>query len=122
MTLFYPRPADVGGLLQVFRLVFGSLMAASLVLGFRAIRRRDFVTHRTWMLRGYAIGIGVGTQVITLGLGTLLLGALGQVEKGLLMGAGWLINLAIAEWVIRTRPTFRSPTPAVERSLERSHA
>jgi uncharacterized membrane protein len=120
MTLFYPRPDDVGELLTAFRLVFGSLMAASLVLGFRAIRRRDIATHRAWMLRGYAIGVGVGTQAITLGLGTLALGALGQVEKALLMAAGWLINLAIAEWVIRRRSAPRSNQLAPTYSLERS--
>jgi uncharacterized membrane protein len=61
MTVFYPRPADVGDLVTAFRLVFGTAMAASIVLGFAAIRRRDIARHRAWMIRGYAIGLGAGT-------------------------------------------------------------
>ena len=115
MTLFYPRPEDTGDLLTAFRLVFGSAMTASIVLGFRAIRRRDFASHRAWMIRGYAIGIAVGTQAITLSLGYLAFGTLDATGKGLLMGAGWAINLAVAEWLIRSRPfaapTFSTPIP-----------
>ena len=56
MTLFYPRPAGDGELLTGMRLVFGSAMVASIVLGFAAVRRRDIARHRAWMIRGYAIG------------------------------------------------------------------
>ena len=41
MTLFYPRQPGTGALAYLFRLAFGSSMAASLVLGLTAIRRRD---------------------------------------------------------------------------------
>src|SRR3954453_12940798 len=37
MTLFYPRPAGTGDLLTAFRLLFGSAMIASIVLGFTTI-------------------------------------------------------------------------------------
>lgn len=107
MTVFYPRPDDVGDLLTAIRLVFGSAMAGSLVLGFLAVRRRDFTGHRAWMLRGYAIGVGAGTQALTQGPWILIAGPLGQPSKALLMLAAWLINLAVAEWLIR-RPA-RAP-------------
>jgi hypothetical protein len=58
MTLFYPWPAGDGALLYALRLVFGSAMVASIVLGFITIRREDVMRHRVWMLRGYAIGLG----------------------------------------------------------------
>ncbi|WP_322780522.1 DUF2306 domain-containing protein [Frankia sp. Cas4] len=61
MTLFYPRPDDVGDLLSGFRLVFGSAMILSILLGFAAIRRRDILRHRAWMIRGYAIGLAEWT-------------------------------------------------------------
>ncbi|SFD76998.1 DUF2306 domain-containing protein [Streptomyces aidingensis] len=64
MTLFYPRAEGDGGLLTGVRLVFGLAMAASLVLAFTAVRRRDLARHRAWMLRGYAIGMGAGTQTL----------------------------------------------------------
>jgi hypothetical protein len=33
-------------------------MVLSIILGFAAIRRRDIIGHRAWMMRGYAIGLG----------------------------------------------------------------
>jgi len=59
---------------------------------------------RAWMLRGYAIGLGAGTQVLTLLAGELILGPPSELSRALLMGAGWVINLAVAEWIIRKRP------------------
>ncbi|TCC45600.1 DUF2306 domain-containing protein [Kribbella capetownensis] len=50
MTLFSPG-APGGDLLWSVRLVVGSVMAASIVLGFTAIRRRDIAGHRAWMIR-----------------------------------------------------------------------
>jgi uncharacterized membrane protein len=101
MTQFYRLPAHDGALLYGFRLLFGSLMAVSLVLGVVAIRRREVARHRAWMLRGYALGLGAGTQVLTLLLGEIVLGPPGEVARGVLMGAAWGINLALAEWIIR---------------------
>jgi uncharacterized membrane protein len=101
MTLFYPLPAGDGDLLTAFRLLFGSGMAIAIVLGFAAIRKRDFVTHRAWMMRGYAIGLGAGTQAVTLGLWMAFDGTPGEFTRALLMGAGWVINLAVAERLIR---------------------
>lgn len=121
MAHFYPWPEGDGELLYVFRLVFGAGMALSLVLALAAIRRRDFPAHGAWMLRGFAIGMGAGTQVLTHLPWFLLVGRPGELARGLLMGAGWVINLAVVEWYIRTRLDraipFLSPadvkTPAV---------
>ena len=107
MTQFYELPDHDGVLLYGFRLLFGSLMASSILLGLVAIRRREIARHRAWMMRGYALGLGAGTQVVTLLIGEIVLGAPGEVARGLLMGAGWAINLAVAEWIIR-----RPPSPA----------
>jgi hypothetical protein len=46
------------------------------------------------MIRAYAIGLAAGTQVFTEGLDAVVGGDLAK-------GAGWLINLAVAEWTIR---------------------
>jgi uncharacterized membrane protein YozB (DUF420 family) len=104
MTLFYPLPDHDGDLLAGFRLVFGCAMVISIVLGFAAIRRRDIARHRAWMIRGYAIAQGAGTQVLIYLPWTLVLGAPGEFSRALLLGAGWAINLAVAEWIIRKRP------------------
>ena len=99
MTLFYPG-APGGDLLWAVRLLVGSAMAASIVLGFTAIRRRDIAAHRAWMTRAYALALGAGTQVFTQGLGEA---AFGTSDRSIAvsMSAGWVINAAVAEWVIR---------------------
>ena len=72
MTLFYPWPDGDGALLYALRLLFGSAMVVSIVLGFTTIRRGDVQGHRAWMMRGYALGLGAGTQVLTLMAGELI--------------------------------------------------
>jgi uncharacterized membrane protein len=105
MTLLYPRKEGTGDLLYSFRLLVSSGMGVSILLGLAAIRSRDIVRHRAWMTRAYALALGAGTQAFTVGLGEAVIGS-GVVRTDLLMGAGWAINLAVAEWVIR-RPAIR---------------
>lgn len=100
LTLLYDAQPGTGDLLYVFRLLFGSGLAACLVLGFAAVRRRDFAAHRAWMVRAYALGLGAGTQVFTEGVGEAIFGT-GVLAGDLAKGAAWAINLAVAEWVIR---------------------
>lgn len=106
MTLFYPRPDDASDLLYIFRLLFGAGMVLAIILGYFAIRQGDIRQHRAWMVRAYAIGLGAGTQVLTGMAGALLLGTPSEFENALLMGAAWVINLAVAEWIIR-KPSTR---------------
>lgn len=100
MTLFYPDANGTSALLYIFRLVFGAAMVAAIVLGYTAIRRGDVWQHRAWMMRGYAIGLGAGTQMLTLMVGEMIVGPPSKLSHALLMGAGWVINLAVAEWAI----------------------
>ena len=104
MTLFYPWPLYDGELVYGLRLVFGSAMLVSLLLGAAAIWRRDFTQHGAWMIRGYAIGLGAGTQVLTHLPWFLFPAIQSEQTRALFMGAGWVINLAVAEWIIRRRP------------------
>ena len=114
MTLLFPRKNGAGDLLSMFRLLFGSAMAGSIILGLAAIRRRDIARHRAWMTRAYALALGAGTQAFTVGFGEAVFGT-GVAPHDLMMGAGWAINLAVAEWIIRrpsARQTRRSRTRA----------
>lgn len=119
MTQFYALPASDGALLHAFRLVFGIGMIGSIVLAFLAIRRREIGRHRAWMMRGYAIGLGAGTQAMLLLFGELVFGKPDVLARALLMGAAWTLNLAVAEWIIRGRPMLpirlRRPTASPER-------
>lgn len=103
LTLAYAAEPGTGHVLDVLRLVFSSTMVACLVLGLTAIRRRDIAAHRAWMIRAFAIGLAAGTQAFTEGIAGVILGT-GVLAADLAKGAGWIINLAVAEWAIR-RPT-----------------
>lgn len=107
MTLFYALPESDGALLNVMRLVFGSAMLLSIILGVTAVRQRDFPRHGEWMMRGYAIGLGAGTQVLTHLPWFLFFGVPDEFTRAILMGAGWVINLTVVEWVIRKRRVQR---------------
>jgi hypothetical protein len=103
MQLSYELPRRDGPLLACLRVVFGSLMIVAIAWGAVALGRRDFVRHGRWMLRAYAVGMGAGTQALILLPWTLLVGEPGPGVNGLLMGAGWVVNLVAAEWIVRRR-------------------
>lgn len=112
MSQFYKLPAMDGELLYIFRLIFGLGMLVSIILGAFAARRRDFSSHGNWMMRGYAIGMGAGTQVFTHLPWVLFFGAPDEFTRAMLMAAGWVINLAVVEWIIyrkharKAQPSF----------------
>jgi uncharacterized membrane protein len=110
LTLFYDAQPGTGPLLLVLRLVVAPAMVGCLVAGVAAARRRDFATHRAWMIRAYALALGAGTQVFTQGFGEAVVGH-GELSGDVLKAAGWVINLAVAEWVIRRPARRRAPRP-----------
>jgi hypothetical protein len=103
MTAFYDLPAHDNMVVNAARYVVGTAMAASIVLGVRAALRRDFVNHPAWMMRGYALGMGAGTQALLLGPYTAIVGTMSTVAYATGMVAAWVINVAFAEWLIRRR-------------------
>lgn len=115
MAQYYPWPEGDGEIVYALRLVFGSAMAMSIVLAVAAIRRRDFAAHGEWMIRGYAIGMGAGTQVLTHLPYFLLVGKPDESSRAVMMGAGWGLNVVVAEWIIRRgarRPNTVRAAPA----------
>jgi len=108
MASFYAIvPAD-NALLHAFRLIFGTAMAVSIILGLLAIRRGKVSLHQAWMRRAYAIGIGAGTQGLTQIPLVMILGKLDPMTLALAMGGAWLLNLAVAEWLNRRQRTRRA--------------
>ena len=85
--------------------LFGCWFAVCLLLGFRAIRRNDVINHRRWMIRAFAVGVGVGMIRIWIGilLGTGLLDFPHSFA-----GAFWIglsLQVLAGEWWIRTTPS-----------------
>lgn len=106
MALTFPWPTGDGVGVFIERIVFGGGMLISLLFGVRALLRRRFVEHGDWMIRAYAIGMGAGTQAIT-HLPWFLFVDMhpGETPRAVMMGSAWILNLMVAEWVIR-RPSL----------------
>lgn len=100
MTLTYPWANADGEAVYAARLIFGTAMTLSLILGVTTILNQNIPAHRAWMLRGYAIGMGAGTQVITHLPWFLLVGEPTEGPRAVLMIGAWAVNLALAETLI----------------------
>ena len=108
MATLYPHPVGDGPTLLVIRVVFGSYMLVSLVLAVRALVRHRYAVHGAWMTRAYALGVAAGTQAILLIPGSILFGSAEPTSRAVAMGAAWVLNLAVAELVIRRRRMRRA--------------
>jgi hypothetical protein len=116
MAIFYDLPPLDGPLLLALRLVFGSAMVAFIVLGFIEVRRHNYVRHSEWMSRAYAIGIAQGTIVVVTIPWIVLVGPVNELSRGLLIGASWVLSLAVAEYFIhrRAQATSRKARPSIQ--------
>jgi NADPH:quinone reductase-like Zn-dependent oxidoreductase len=73
-----------------------------------ALRRRDYVSHGAFMTRAYALGSAAGTQFFTF-LPWLFFESIRTVTgNAVIMAAGWIINIVVAEVVLRRRARRRS--------------
>ncbi|MGO2050273.1 MAG: DUF2306 domain-containing protein [Microbacterium sp.] len=109
MTAFYDVPLIDGLALQISRYLVGVLMAVSIVLALVAIARRDIPHHGAWMIRAYALAMGAGTQVLTSAPFAILFGTPSEFWRLVQMDAGWLINIVVAEIIIRRTILRKSP-------------
>jgi uncharacterized membrane protein len=84
--------------------VFGVWFLVCLVLAFRAIRAADIVRHRRWMIRAFAIGVGVGTIRIWIALFVIT----GLLDLPAAFGPAFWISFTLhalaAELWLRARP------------------
>ena len=104
MTAAYAIPAELQGpLLYGVRMVAGLAMTLAVVVSVRAVLQRRITQHKAWMVRAYALAQGAGTQVLILLPVTLLAGAPTFFFRDVLMASAWGLNMAFAEWVIRSR-------------------
>ena len=95
-----------GGLAEASAsVVFGSWFVFCLAYAYQHIRTGDTVGHRRWMIRAFAIGLGVGTIRIWVGL----FEATGLLEFNDAFGAAfwiaWTMHVMAAEIWLRWRPT-----------------
>jgi uncharacterized membrane protein len=93
-----------GSLEAIATAVFGCWFLACLVLAVRAIRRGEVSIDRRWMIRAFAVGLGVGTIRIWIGLflGTGVLDFHDSFAAAFWIGLS--LHVLAAEWWIRTTP------------------
>jgi Predicted membrane protein (DUF2306) len=77
----------------------------ALALAYSYIRAGDTVRHRRWMIRAFAIGLGVGTIRIWVGL----FQGFGLLDEGTSFGVAfwlsWTLHVIAAEIWLWRRPT-----------------
>jgi hypothetical protein len=101
MACFYPPLLGTGTAATTMRIVVAAGIAVFICAGFAAVRERNIAAHRAWMIRAYALAIAAGTQPITLAPIIVFPSLYGELGYTLGLGAGWLLNVLVAEWVIR---------------------
>ena len=83
------------------RLAAGLGLSLALIWAIFAIRRGNVEQHRAWMIRAYAVGMGAATiSFIMLPIYLITGKPVEGYAADLLFVASWVINIAIAEWVI----------------------
>jgi uncharacterized membrane protein len=85
---------------------FGALALAWLsvnAMGYAAALRRDFISHRRWMIRSFALTLAAVTLRIYLPA-TLIAGFPVMIAYPIIAWACWVPNLVIAEAWLRLRP------------------
>ncbi len=94
-------PSSLQGIsLYYMRILVGCAMSASIVLALISIMKNDITSHRTWVIRAYALGQGAGTQVLVFIPFMLAMGDVTDFIRDMLMISAWVTNSIFAELII----------------------
>lgn len=103
LVVGFRLPAFGGIATQSATAFFGAIFLFSLVNAFWQIRRKEVRLHREWMIRAFALAMGVATIRVFLVLFTGLGFSMEEVF-GTTFWLGFGVNLLVAEvWINRTR-------------------
>jgi len=104
MTHYYSFPDSLqGSLLYSVRIIVGFSMTMCILLALSSVLKKRIAQHRAWMIRAYALAQGAGTQSLTAIPWLLAVGELSGFTRDIQMTAAWVINIAVAEWIINKR-------------------
>ncbi len=100
-------------LADIARGLFGLALLVSLAMAMAAIRNRDFLRHRAWAIRAYAIGMGLGAVTLVFFPIYIITGtAPNGLASDILFVASWVLTIAFAEVVIRYSTRSAPPVHA----------
>lgn len=88
--------------------IFGTLFAGAIVRAWLAIRRRQTATHREWMIRAFAVALGISSVRLFAAPLDLLLTPMGWSSPAIFVASLWCgfggTSLAAELWIHATRP------------------
>ncbi len=88
---------------------FGCIFLFSIARAFWCIKNKKIASHREWMIRAFALGLGVGTQRLVLAILMMTTSYGFEQNFGPALWLGFAINMIIAEfWINITRSQTRS--------------
>jgi len=91
---------------------FGPIFLFSVVKAYLHIRRREILQHREWMIRAFALALGVSTFRVLLNV-FLIAGVSFPEAWETVVWLGFATNMVIAEvWINVTRPSRHEAMPA----------
>lgn len=109
LVINFRLPAFGGISTQAATVFFGAAFLFSLAKAICHIRRKEVHLHREWMIRTYALAMGVASIRIFLGLFTALSALDMEKTFGASFWLGFSVNLLVAEvWINHTRLPGRS--------------
>jgi uncharacterized membrane protein len=98
---------------DIARGLFGVALLIALAMAMAAIRKRDVLRHRAWVIRAYAVGMGLGTVALVyipiyIVTGQPPIGPMSDI----LFVVSWVLTIAFAEVVIRHACRTQPKVPA----------
>ena len=94
-------------LLFTGRLIFGTAMAAFAIFAIRDAMHRNFVSHRNWIIRSYAIAFNAASMPLLYMPIIMIIGQPVPIIDDALQVAGWIINLVVAERIFINRAVYQ---------------
>jgi uncharacterized membrane protein len=116
LVINFSFPPFGGPLKSLAVIIFSVLEILTLAIALYAVLQRDFVSHRAWKMRAFAIGLAISTMRLFFIPAYLLFGVPGNLTIALGMWIGFLVNILVVEWILRRDRLKRAPTisPALE--------
>ncbi len=109
LVLNFLFPAFGGISTQTATTFFGVIFLFSLAMAIRHILRKEVRQHREWMIRTFALALGVATVRVFFLLLGVLTGLSFEETFGASFWLGFSVNLVVAEvWINYTRASGRS--------------